>query len=111
MDTKMSKMETKIDQLTKLINLMMNKDKPTVTSSDEVDRLSEVAQKAADGERTTEDDPEKKRDGASTTPQNGERKYASVPPPPTFKSADPRINHHHINNIGDPPKVNTVDFE
>ena len=21
------------------------------------------------------------------------------------------MNHHHINNVGDPPKVNAVDFE
>ena len=27
------------------------------------------------------------------------------------KSADPPMNHHHINNIGDPPKINTVHFE
>ena len=34
-----------------------------------------------------------------------------MPPPYSFQSADPPMNHPHVNNIGDPPKVNAVDFE
>ena len=110
MDTKMSKIESKIDQFTELINnLMMNKAKPTVVVSEDADSLSEAALKAAADEQSALDDnPEKNKDGASTTPKIGEGVYSSVPP---FKSADPPMNHHHINNIRDPPKINTIDFE
>ena len=48
--------------------------------------------------KATEGDPEKSKDG-----------YHAVPP--TFQSVDPYIHHPHINNIGNPPKVNTIDFE
>ena len=110
-DTKMSKMETQLDTLTALINNLMNKDKPAVAPSDEVNRALEAAKKAANDEQFTEDDPENKRDGASTTSQGGGDKYNKMPPPSSFQSADPPMNHPHINNIGDPPKINAIDFE
>ena len=70
-DAKMSKMEAQLDTLTALINNLMNKDKPVVAPSDEVNRALEAAKKAANDEQFTEDDSENKGDGASTTPQGG----------------------------------------
>ena len=61
MDTKMNKMESKIDQLTELINLMMSKKKPTVVLSDDAEGSSEAALKAAANAQSTEDNPKNKR--------------------------------------------------
>src|SRR3954464_2007820 len=44
--------------------------------------------------------------GSSTAKKPGD--YSRMPP---FQSADPPLNHPHVNNIGDPPKVNANDFE
>ena len=49
-DTKMSKMESQLDSLTALINGLMNKDKPTVEVSDDVDLSSDAAQRVAAGD-------------------------------------------------------------
>ena len=106
MDTKMSKMEAKLDKLTALIDSIITR----VISPKEVEEVedpsSAKAKKATVGE---EDDPEKlKANSSSPKPKNGDGEYSSVPP---FKFADPHVNHPHINNVGDPPKVNAIDFE
>ena len=106
MDTKMSSMEAKIDKLAALIDSVITKGIPTKEIEEVEDPSSAEAKKAAVGE---EDDPEKlKANSSSTKPKNGNGEYSSVPP---FKFADPHVNHPHINNVGDPPKVNAVDFE
>ena len=71
MDTKMNKMETKIDQLTALINsLVMDKINPTEALNKDEDPLLAGAQKAVVDE---EDDPEKlKNSSSSSKSKNGE---------------------------------------
>ena len=107
MDTKLNKMESKIDQLTALINnLVMDKIKPTKALEEDEDPLLAGTQKVDVDE---EDDPEKPKDSSSSSkPKNGEGEYSRVP---SFISHDPQIPYYHINNIGEPPKINTVDFE
>ena len=107
MDTKMNKMESKIDQLTELINsLVMDKIKSTEALNKDEDPLLAGAQKATVDE---EDDSEKLKDSSSSSkPKNGEGIYSKVP---SFLSPDPQIPYYHINNIGEPPKINTIDFE
>ena len=105
MDTKMSKLA---ETLTALILSLMNKDKPNVEVSEDADHLSETAQKAAADKKSAEEKLEKNKNAASSTSGNGNGEYSNVPP---FLFADPRVNHPHINNVGNPPKVNAVDFE
>ena len=97
-DTKVSSLESKIDELTKLVSSMIPNKTVATISLEDVDRASKAAQKAIDEAKAAEGDPEKNNDS-----------YHAVPP--TFQSADPYINHPRINNIGSPPKVNTIDFE
>ena len=60
-------------------------------------------------ETPVEDDPNKNKNASSCSQNtNGTGAYSSVPP---FQSPDPPIPHHHINNIGEPPKINVIDFE
>ena len=106
MDTKLNKMESKIDQLTALINKVMDKIKPTKALEDDEDPLLAGAQKAVVDE---ENDPEKlKNSSSSSKSKNGEEEYSRVP---SFISLDPQIPYYQINNIGPPPKINTIDFE
>ena len=106
MDTKLSMMQQQLETLTALLNGVLDKGTPAVV--EEVgDPSLVVANKAA---TLGEDDPEKLKanHSSSTKPRNGDGEYSSVPP---FVFADPRVNHPHINNVGNPPKVNAVDFE
>ena len=106
MDTKMSSMEAKIDKLATLIDSVITKGIPTKEVEEVEDPSLAEANKAA---VVGEDDPEKlKANFSSTKPKVGNGEYSSVPP---FTFSDPRINHPYINNVGDPPKVNAIDFE
>ena len=106
MDTKLSEMQQQLETLTALLNSLVDKGTPAVVVEEVGDPSLAVANKAA---AVGEDDPEKlKANSSSTKPKIGNGEYSSVPP---FTFADPHINHPHINNVGDPPKVNAVDFE
>ena len=103
MDTNLSKMESQLETLTALLNSVISKGIPTVVVEEVGDPSLAVANKAA---AVGEDDPEKlKANSSSTKPKVGN---GELPP---FTFSDPHINHPHINNVGDPPKVNAVDFE
>ena len=106
MDTKLSLMQQQLEALTALLNNVLDKGTPAVVVEEVGDPSLAVANKAA---VRGEDDPEKQKANPSPTkPRNGSGEYSSVPP---FVFADPRVNHPHINNVGNPPKVNAVDFE
>ena len=106
MDTKMSKMEAKLDKLATLIDSVITRVVPTKEVEEVEDPSLVVANKAA---AVGEDDLEKlKANSSYTKPKIGNGEYSNVPP---FKFADPQINHPHINHVGDPRKVNAVDFE
>ena len=84
----------------------MDKINPTEALNKDEDPLLAGAQKAAVDE---DDDLEKLKDcSSSSKPKNGEGEYSRVP---LFISPDPQIPYYQINNIGAPPKINTVDFE
>ena len=106
MDTKLSVMQQQLETLTALLNNMLDKGTPAVVVEKVGDPLLAVANKAT---VSGEDDPEKlKANPSPTKPRNGDGEYSSVAP---FIFNDPRVNHPHINNVGNPPKVNAVDFE
>ena len=69
-DTKMSKIESKLDKLTALLNSVMDKINPTEPLDGNEDPLLAGAKKAAVDE---EDDPEKLKDSSSSSKhKNGE---------------------------------------
>ena len=81
-----------------------------IEDSDLLSAWEKAKAEAAAGETPEKDgDPTKNKNGSTSSQNtNGTGAYNSVPP---FQSPDPQIPHHHINNIGEPPKINVIDFE
>src|SRR3954454_1503325 len=98
LDTRMSSLESKIEMMIQSIATLTANRTMAVVSPEDAGSASEAAPKAAEGAKTAESNHEKNKDS-----------YHVVPP--IYTPADPYVSHPHINNIGNPPKINTVDFE
>src|SRR3954451_18100297 len=104
MDTKLGKIEAQIAGLTAIIENMA-RNKPPVEIVEERGPLTDPAKLIGAGGGGPSD--KHAENSESSTPRKpGD--YTRVSP---FQSADPPINHPHVNSIGDPPKVNANDFE
>ena len=109
-----SSMDAQMLELRKMfLELKRGQAAPPPLRIEESDLSSEVAKaKAAAASAETpgaEDDPSKNKNGSTSSQKGDDNKetYNDT----RWKSSNPPIPHHHINNIGDPPKINVNDFD
>ena len=103
-----SSMDARLDQMLELIKQLAQPKEPTKPPPEkDDDDLESLSNKEGEGK---EEDPTKlkqDKDVSSSSHEGGEKKeYHSV----SWLSPDSPVPHPHINNRGDPPKLDAINF-